>query len=269
MFSFANKVVVITGAANGLGRALAREFYSRGCHLALFDTDAAGLASLKVELSGRGNVSIHEVDVSVEHHVLFARNDVVARHSQVDVLINNAAISSSETFKTINLTFFRKLFDVNFWGAVYCTKHFLQDLSAAKDSRLANVISGFAAIGFPGKSSYGSSKSALMGLTQSLYTELIEHGVKVSMVIPPAMDTGLIANGRHIADEKKNREIAFAKANSIPLNTVAKCVVENMARGKFRIVIGRQTVFLNFMARVFPVLTHRQIIRNKGSFDFI
>jgi short-subunit dehydrogenase len=109
----------------------------------------------------------------------------------------------------------------------------------------------------------------LMGLTQSLYTELVQRGIKVSLVIPPAMDTGLIANGQHINDMKKGREIAFVKRNSIPLHIVARKIVDNIAKGKFRILIGSQTAFVNFIARVFPTLVHGQLIRKKANFDFI
>jgi short-subunit dehydrogenase len=109
-------------------------------------------------------VTIHYADVSSERAVIFARLDICREHTDIHMLINNAAISDSQPFEQVDLKDYERLFDINFWGTVYCGKHFLPDLKDNSESRFVNVISDFALMGFPGKSTYGSSKSAVMAL---------------------------------------------------------------------------------------------------------
>jgi len=185
MNSLTNKVAIVTGSANGLGRALASELFSQGCNLALLDIDTKGLEKLKSELHNQNQkVSIHTVDISQEQQIISARTEILLQHKRVDILINNAGVSISQPFDQLKLTDFKWLFDINFWGTVYCTRHFLPDLKQQTNGRLVNVISDFALMGFPGKTTYCSSKSAVMGFTNSLRTELAETTIKVSMLYP-------------------------------------------------------------------------------------
>lgn len=118
---FKNKVVVITGAANGLGKALASEFYRQGCHLALLDVNYTGLESTKSEFETTGQrITIHEADISNEQKVIGTRAEILLDHSCIDILVNNAGISISQNFEDLNLTDYKRLFDINFWGTVFC-----------------------------------------------------------------------------------------------------------------------------------------------------
>src|SRR2546423_1047594 len=172
MTNIKNKVALVTGAANGLGKALATELYKQGCHLALLDIDLPGLEKLKTELQQDGQkITILKTDVANEQEIIAAQKQVIEQHKQVDILINNASISISQFFEQLDLADYRQLFAINFWGTVYCTKYFLPDLKQRPESRLVNIISDFALMGFPGKTSYASSKAAVMGFTNALKTE--------------------------------------------------------------------------------------------------
>ncbi len=121
-----NKVAIITGSANGLGKALAKEFFKQGCHLALIDIDVKGLESLKAELKNTiQKISIHVADISQEQQVIAARQEIIDTHQKVDIVINNAGISISQPFQQVDLEEYKHLIDVNFWGTVYCSKYFL------------------------------------------------------------------------------------------------------------------------------------------------
>ena len=265
-----DKVVVITGAANGLGRALAKAFFQGGYQLALIDIDLAGLDEIKNALdTPRQLVTIHQADVGDEQRVISAKSDILAHHDHIDVVVNNAGISISQPFEQIHIEEYKKLFNTNFWGTVYCTKHFLPDLRKRKESRIVNVISGFAYVGFPGKSAYASSKSAIVGFTNTLKTELHQTHVKVCLVIPPPLETKLIHSGKHINEEKRAREARFIKKNARPLEKTANQILRKILIGKYLIIVGTNMYWLHVLARLFPTWIHRVIGARKNRFDFV
>ena len=269
MSDLKNKVVVITGAANGLGKALAIEFFRQGSQLVLLDVDMAGLERIKQELDSSGKkISIYEVDVSNEQEVIAARLDILGKHPRIDILVNNAGVSISQYFRDIDPEDFRRIFDINFWGTVYCTRHFLPEM-AGDGSRIVNIISGFALMGFPGKTAYGASKSAIMGFSNALKTELADSGVKVCLVVPPPLDTGLVKNGKHIDALKREKEVMFLKEKGQPIERTAKLIVEGVRHGKERIVVGRMMFWTDVASRLFPTLLHRAIGKRKDRFDFL
>jgi short-subunit dehydrogenase len=270
MAYFTNKVAVITGAANGLGKVIAIELKRQGCHLALLDVDSNGLEQLRSELTDNVHrVSTHMVDISQEGQIIAAREEILREHKQVDLLINNAAVSISQPFKDVSISDYKWLMDINFWGTVYCTKYFLADLQKSGDSRLVNIISEFAYLGFPGKTTYGSSKGAIMGFTNSLKTELHGSNVKVSLVIPPPMDTGLVKNGKHIDEQKKDKEETFLQRNGMPVYKAAVKIVKGIERGRYRIVVGPMMFCVDLAARVAPALSHRLVSINRKRFEFV
>jgi len=270
MLDFSNKVAVITGSANGLGKAIAFELYNQGCHLSLLDVDMASLLLIKSQLtSDKQKITIHKVDISKEEEIIKARLEILDCHKKIDILINNAGVSISLPFDQLGISDFKWLFDINFWGMVYCSKHFLPDLKKEPDSRLVNIISGFALMGFPGKTSYGSSKSAVMGFTNSLKTELNKTSVKVCLVVPPPLNTGLVIHSKHMDEHKKKLEADFLKRNGIPLDKAAQKIVSQVRVGKFRIVVGSRMFFMDLISRLFPSGLHKLIGKNKDRIKFV
>ena len=269
MMDLTNKVAIVTGAAGGLGKALATELFLNGCHLALLDTNMAGLEKLKTELQGDQRViSLHNVDISSEEQIIAARQEILQQHRRIDLLINNAGISVSQPFEQMELTDYKSLFNTNFWGTVYCTRHFLDDLKKQPESRLVNIISDFALMGFPGKTAYASSKSAIMGFACSLMTELAGSSVRVSLVIPPPMPTALVSSGKHRSELKKKKENDFLKKHGMLPEMAARRIIPKIRAGKFRIVVGAMMFWIDLVSRLFPSFVHCRINRKKY-FDFI
>lgn len=267
MYTFAGKVCIITGAASGLGKALATELYKQGARLELIDTDANGLASLCKTLGNdRQKISIHIADVSDENSISAVAQAVHRQRQQVDILINNAGISISQPFETMHTTDHRRLFEVNYWGTVYCTKHFLPLLKNSPNGRLINIISGFALMGFPGKTAYASSKAAIMGFTAALRTELVNISIKTSIVIPPPLATNIVNSGKHISKEKQQAENEFLERNGMLPDKTAVKIVRGIKAGKYRIIVGRTMYWSDLAARLFPSLLNRFITRKHFPF---
>lgn len=265
-----HKTAVITGAAGGLGKALAIVFARKGYHLALADVHQEGLEALQKALLPTGiEVSIHCADVADEQQVATLHKEVTEKHKAIGILVNNAAISISMGFEDLDLKAYHRLMDVNFWGTVYCSKYFLPELKKQDNSRLVNIISDFALMGFPGKTTYGSSKSAVMGFSHSLKTELADSHVKVCLVIPPPLDTGIVKNNIHISEVKKQQEAAFLEKNGMPLDKAAKRIVRQIEKGRFRIVIGAMMFAIDLFSRLFPTYLHLLIGKYKKYIDFV
>ncbi len=270
MFEFKDKIVVITGSANGLGKALATEFYRQGCHLALIDVDAFGLENVKNELECKTQkITVHPADVSNEKDLIRARQEILDLHSSIDILVNNAGISISQNFEEMDLHDFKHVFDINFWGTILCAKTFLKDLKTRPYSFIVNIVSNFALMGFPGKTAYGSSKSAVLGFTNALKTELHNTSVNVSLVIPPILNTGLVKNGKHMDERKKKIEASYLEKNGMPLDKAARIIVRQIQRKTYRIRVGPMMFYMDTLVRLFPSTVHRFIGKNKGRIEFI
>lgn len=265
MMILRDKTAVVTGAANGLGRALAIELHRQGCHLALIDRDGEALAALLGALGRAGpRVTTHCLDVSDEQAVAQARSDILAAHTGVDLLINNAGISISRRFAEMEPDDFSRVMAVNFWGAVHCTRHFLPDLRSRPGSRLANITSDFALLGFPGKTAYGASKGALSSFTLSLQTEFGDRSPAVCLVIPPPMDTGLVRNNPHSSAAAHALEVDFLHRHGMPLPRAAACIVRGIRRGRRRMVIGAMMYWIDLCSRLFPSALGWWIGRNRA-----
>jgi len=124
-------------------------------------------------------------------------------------------------------------------------------------------------MGFPGKSAYGSSKSAVLGFTNALKTELCDTSIKVCFVVPSPLDTGLVRNSKYIDDKKRESEVRFIERNGLPFDKTAKEIVKQLRKGKYRIVIGTLMFLAGSIARLFPALMHKLIGANKKQFGFV
>ncbi len=270
MKKLGDQVAIVTGAASGIGRELARQLSVAGCHLALVDIDESGLNSLQQELNNKlTTISLHKVDVAEEHAVKGMVVDIVRIHRRISILINNAGVSISSPFEKANSYDYARLIGTNFWGPVYLCRHTMPFLKEEQEARIVNILSDFALLGFPHKTAYCSSKAALLGFSNALYTELYETSVRVSIAIPPAVDTNLIRNGVAYDEVTKQKEVEFVARNAIPVEKVAQKIIAGMMRGHFRIRIGLTVRLLDVMCRWFPTMTHTLIARTKSRIGFL
>lgn len=158
------RTAVVTGAAGGIGCAIAVSLARRGCHLALADVSDAGLAETGALVAQPGvRVSQNHLDVAERAAVAAFPAIVRAIHPGVDLLINNAGVALGGTFEQVSEEGFEWLFEINFWGVVRLTRAFLPELKASDDARIVNLSSLYGSIAPPGQTAYSASKFAVRG----------------------------------------------------------------------------------------------------------
>src|SRR6185312_9673842 len=172
MRALAGTVAVVTGAASGIGRALALRLAQEGCMLALGDVDAAGLAESAAAIRQIGvRVSTHQVDVSDAAAMEAFRDAVLREHGRVALLVNNAGVAIAGTVAELSLDDIAWLIGINFWGVVHGVKLFLPVLQQQYDAHIVNLSSIFGIVAPPGQAAYAASKFAVRGFSEALRHE--------------------------------------------------------------------------------------------------
>ncbi|WP_038292066.1 SDR family oxidoreductase [Zooshikella ganghwensis] len=193
-YFFRNKVVVITGACAGIGRQLCLRFARAGAWIVAIDLDQSQLDALVNHIEALNTRAMGlACDVSREADVDHAFNSILDQFKKIDVLINNAGITHRSAFIDTDIAVFRRVLDVNFFGALYCTKVALPALLDSKGLVITlSSMSGFTPMWF--RSGYSASKHALHGLFESLRLEVEESGVSIMMVCPGFTATDIHKN---------------------------------------------------------------------------
>jgi short-subunit dehydrogenase len=257
---YKDKVAVITGAANGLGRALAHELAARQCHLALIDIDTSALAKAKEELERPGVlVTQHCADVSSEQALERAADEIGGVHGPVHVLINNAGVSASAAFANTGAAAFEQIMRVNFFGVVYGCRVFLPALQKHGEGQILNVSSCFAWLGYPRKTAYAASKGAVRAFSESLRLELHNGGVGVTVLYPGPLPTSLVRSGIADSTERRELEEKFLARRGLPMDRVVRRCLDELLTNPERIVIGLDYWLLDMLARVSPRLASKTI----------
>lgn len=254
-------VVVITGAASGIGRALAVRLAKEPISgIAIADVNAAALEETKrlAEDSG-GKVSVHRVDVSSEDEMRSFAGDVISTHGRVTHVINNAGVALGGTVREVSLDDIRWLIGINFWGVVHGTKIFLPYLEKERSAHIVNISSIFGIFAPPGQAAYCASKFAVRGFTECLRHELAGSNIAVSVVHPGGVSTNIandarIGEGVNLSDEQikeRKRRINKNLARTTP-ERAAEIIVLGIKSRSPRILIGSDSRALDRIARFFP-----------------
>jgi len=259
MHSFNNKVAVVTGGGSGIGRALALALAEQGCHLALADINSDNLKESQ-QLVGHlgGNCSVHCVDVGDAEAMAAFAEEVVAFHGQVNLLINNAGITLQKTFSNHSLQDWQRILGVNVWGVILGCKYFLPHLLKADEAHIVNLSSMAGFMGLPNQSSYCATKSAVQGLSESLWAELTGHGIGVTSVHPGAIRTNIIQSTLSESDNpevaKKNMEMVARMG--MPAEKAAQIILRAVKKKQLRVRVGKDAVVLDWLKRMMPTLIH-------------
>ncbi len=258
---FRDRVVVITGAAGGIGSALARRFARAGARLALLDVDAGGLARLRAELAEAGAaVCAHRCDVTDASACRAAIDAVVAAFGAIDVLVNNAGITALSPFAACGETVFHRLMAVNFFGAIHCTLAALPALRARKGQVVViSSVAGFAPLW--GRAAYAASKHALHGAFDTLRVELAREGVGVSVVCPTYTDTQIVSRALDGEGRPTHTGAKVAQRMMAPA-VLADRVVRALARRRRRVLPTWVARGAWWISRVAPALYDRLMLRH-------
>ena len=265
MKTFKNKVVVITGAGSGIGRALAQSFAKEGARLALNDYNSDSLAETAQMLkSSQASIFQSAFDVSDKAAMFDFAEQVIAEFGQVDIMINNAGVALGDyAFDQIDLDMFERVMDVNFNGVLYGSKAFIPYLLKRQEAALVNVSSIFGLAGIAMSSAYCSSKFAVHGLTQSLIQEHQKSVLTVHSVHPGGIDTNITRNAIDYKEIHEKFHKEFLKRSPI---SAAQTIIKGIRKRRTRILIGGEAHQLDVMVRILPVLGVKlvnNIIRRK------
>ena len=241
------RVVIITGASSGIGKALAYSFAMKGSKVVLGARNENKLKEISKDINNRGGRSIYcKTDVSNERDCFHLVEEGIKNFGKVDVLINNAGISMRALFQDVDLKVIKKVMDVNFWGTVYCTKAALPYLLKTKGTVVA--VSSIGGIrGLPGRTGYSASKFAIHGFMESLKIENLKTGLHVLMAYP-GFTASNIRNSALVADGKEQGKSPLDEGKIMPAEKVADSIYNAVKVKKNQLVLtseGKITVFLN------------------------
>lgn len=246
------KVFVVTGAGNGIGREVTLGLLARGARVAAVDLSKAGLdETAELALAGDRLITM-PVDITDRTAVAALPAAVTDAHGQVDGLINVAGIIHSFTpIGALSFDDIERVMAVNFWGTVNTTKVFLPLLEARPASSLVNVGSMGSLVPFPGQGAYGASKAAVKLFTEGLIAEHQDGPLKVTIVFPGGIATNILGNSgiemRHTGTDK-----AAAAAKLTPAPEAARQIIDAVVTGKPRVTIGKDARMLDRLSRLMP-----------------
>ncbi|MBN9385997.1 MAG: SDR family oxidoreductase [Chitinophagaceae bacterium] len=190
--SFNGQVGIITGAASGLGRAIAKKLSAQGVALALFDKNEDGLKATQSTLSGKS--TIHAVDITDEEMVASAVARVTAQWQRIDILINSAGITGRTNIKSheVDTADLLKVLHINFMGSYHTSKHVLPGMLRHNYGRILHIASIAGKEGNAGMLAYSASKAAVIGMTKVQGKEYATTGITVNALAPAVIRTALV-----------------------------------------------------------------------------
>ena len=261
MTAISGSAAAVTGAASGIGRALAHELALRGCDLALADRDEAGLQATAAEIAKASprKVTVHRLDVSEPDQITAFAAAAGAAHPTLNIVINNAGVALLGQFDEIEQGQMEWLFNINFWGVVHGTRAFLPLLSQRREAHIVNISSIFGIIAPPGQSAYCAAKFAVRGFSESLRHERAVAGspVKLSVVHPGGVATNIARNSRTgagITDNARRAE-SIERFDALARTTpaaAAQRIITGIEKNQPRILIGKDAVFMDLLQRFRP-----------------
>jgi short-subunit dehydrogenase len=245
MSNFTDKIVVITGGSDGIGKALVAQFLALGAKVATCGRNENKLSLLATEFHS-SNLFTAQVDVSNSLEVEAFMHSIIAKWNGIDILINNAGISMRALVSEVSVQTLQNVMDINFWGTVYCTKAALSSIQQNK-----GVIVGVSSIagyrGLPGRSGYSASKFALNGWLEALKTELYASGTHV-MWVCPGFTTSNIRNAALDKNAKAQGESPMDEGAMMSSEVCAAHIIHAIDKRKRSLVLtftGKRTVFMN------------------------
>lgn len=261
MKTFYQKVAAITGAGSGIGQQLAVLLAQQGCHLALSDIDAQGLAQTMTLLQGTAvRVTSQQLDVADRCAMYAWAEQVVREHGVVHMIFNNAGVALASSVEAASDEELQWIVGINFWGVVHGTKAFLPYLKQSGEGHIINLSSLFGLTAQPSQSAYNASKFAVRGFTESLRQELdLENcGVSALCVHPGGIRTN-IANAARVnaawAAQQNHADASlqdFNKFLRMPPQQAARTILTAVLKNKRRVLIGRDAKLLDLIQRLFP-----------------
>ena len=254
---FKDKVIWITGAASGIGEALAYQAVKYGGRLVLSDIEEAGLQLVSAACSEKGaEVLTLPLDLSDRESIEAAVPIALERFGRVDVLINNGGISMRAFTWETSLDVDYRIMNVNYFGAVILTKALLPGMIERREGYIAATSTITGKFGFPLRSAYSASKHALQGFFETLGIELADYNVSVTIVMPGRVQTNISLNALN-ADGSRHGKMSAGQAGGMSPEQCAKKYLDAVYKRKHEVLIGGKELILVHIRRFLPRLFYR------------
>jgi short-subunit dehydrogenase len=273
-FDVKGSVILLTGAASGMGAELAVQLAAKGANLALVDRNETGLEAVAAKARAAGTtVTTHAFDVADEAAIAALPAKIYAEHGRLSVLINNAGVALVGTFEQSSLEDFTWLMNINFWGGVRLTHAFLPLLRKEKAAQIVLLSSVFGLIGPPGQTAYAASKFAVRGFGEALRHELAATKIGVTIVHPGGIDTNIARAAR--VGEKMDSGAAkagvamFQKMLKTKADVAAAKIIAAVEKRQKRLLIGADAYQIDTIQRLMPVTYWGLMARRAGGLDQI
>lgn len=267
--SFDGKVCVVTGAASGIGRAVAVALAASGARLALTDINSDELDKTVEMIGGANQHKVDVMDMADAQAIAAYAPDVEAALGPADYVFNIAGLSRFGDFRNTPARSFEKVMDVNFYGMVRMSKAFLEQLIKTKGG-LVNVSSIYGIIGMPGQAHYCASKFGIRGFSEALSLEMLDYGVTVTSVHPGGVKTNVVRNGEvdslaHIGTTKDSLIENFDKnAARTSAEDAATIILDGTERKKLLVLVGGDATFVQRLTRLFPVRYRNFVMKRQA-----
>ncbi len=267
-------VILLTGAASGMGAELAVQLAAKGANLALVDRNEAGLEAVAIKARSFGtNITTHAFDVADEAAITALPAKIFAEHGRLSILISNAGVALVGTFEQASLEDFSWLMNINFWGGVRLTHAFLPLLRKEKTAQIVLTSSVFGLIGPPGQTAYAASKFALRGFGEALRHELAQTNIGVTIVHPGGIDTN-IARAARVGEKMDARSAQtgvalFQKMLRTKADVAAAKIIAAIEKRQKRLLIGADAYQIDTIQRLMPVNYWGIMARRAGGLDSI
>ncbi|WNG29931.1 SDR family oxidoreductase [Cystobacter fuscus] len=260
-----NKIIVVTGGGNGMGRELVLALLSRGASVAAVDINASALEET-VALAGvnRANLATYTVNITDRALVEALPQQVISRFGAVDGIINNAGvIQPFVKLKDLDYAAIDRVMNVNLFGTLYMTKAFLPHLLARPEAHITNISSMGGFLPVPGQTIYGAAKAAVKLLTEGLNSELQGTNVRVTVVFPGAIGTNIAANsGVMNTLQVKSGDTSI---KMLAPATAARIILEGIENNRYRVLVGSDSRFMDAIYRLNPQRAARFILNQMSS----
>ncbi len=254
-----DKVIIVTGAAGGVGSQLVMQLLEKGAKVAAVDISKERLMEVKKAANNK-NLEVFECDLTDLEAIQKLQNDIIGKFKTVDGLINNAGVI--QPFVKVNDLDYKKInfvMNVNFWGPLYMIKTFLPHLLERPEAHILNVSSMGGFFPVPGQSIYGASKAAIKLMTEGLAAELLETNVHVTVVFTGAIETDIAKNSKVDMGSADNNEEPAMKMLSA--GKAAEIIIKGMEKNKFQVFAGKDSKMMNFIYKLNPKMAPKMMYK--------
>ena len=260
MKTFSGKVVIITGASSGIGKACAFAFADAGADVVLASRNIDELKNISQMISSLGVKALPvAADVSKESDCKNLIEETVKNFGRIDVLINSAGISMRALFEDVQLDVLKRVMEINFWGTVYCAKHALPHLLKSKGS-LVGISSIAGKTGLPGRSGYSASKFAMEGFLQTVRIENLHKGLHVLAACPGFTASNIRSSALNASGEKQGESPRDENKMMQP-DVAAEKILKAVVKRKRDLVLTSEGTLTVLLSRFFPSLLDKMVYK--------